>query len=294
MPVVVNSDLKNSTEKINSIEKLRKDFQIHYESNNDLYDKCDAENVRTCNWTVERFLLANRGNEELAFKNLCDTLQWRKSFDVNNRRDDYFPDDFYKTGGIFQYNCDKDGLMLLYFRVCVHHKVNELSQYIKEFFVHNVNKIDLLSGSRKWAMVFDCSNGTLSNIDMDFSRYIINVLQNYFPKGFKYVLIYEMPWIMVAFWKITRTWLSEEIKQLIKFAKKEEIFNFIDAENLPNYIKGGLCLKSICNVPEGVKSAEELPHLNFTAEQIQRFRKIFKISSEITESEVNSNFENRD
>jgi len=294
MPEVVGIDSKNPKEKMSSIEKLKKQFLQHYESNVDLYDECDVNSVRTCNWTVERFLLSHRGNEEMAFKNLCDAMKWRKSFGVNNRSDQYFPSDFYKTGGIFQYNCDKEGLMLLYFRICVHHKVNELSQYIKEFFVHNVNKIDQMSGSGKWAMVFDCSNGTLSNVDMDMSRYIINVLQNYFPRGYKYVLIYEMPWIMVAFWKITRTWLSEHVQQSVRLAKKDEIFHFIDPENVPNYIDGGKCLKSIHTIPEGVKRAEELPHLNFNSEQIERFRSIFKVPEQLVQSKGESFVENED
>ena len=261
------------------VNRIRKVLLEDYQTNNQSYDECDVQRVRDNDWTVLRFLKSNHMNEESALKSLTEAMQWRKTFGVNTTTDDYFPTDFYKIGGIFEYQTDKEGLPLLYFRVCVHHKVAELSEMIKQFFVHQVNKIDSRSDGQ-WAVVFDCSNGGLANVDMDFARFITQVMQCYFPKGYKYILIYEMPWIMAAFWKITRTWLSNEVKEQIKSATGLEIFDFIDAENVPQYIPGGKCQKSIHTIPEGVKAAELLPHITFTEEQMKRFRTIFNIKDE--------------
>lgn len=285
---VITEELIEVDEKVS---KIRKIFLEDFELNNELYDECDVLRVRQSDWTVKRFLLSNNNNEEAALKSLTEALQWKKSYGVNTRTDQYFPEDFYKIGGIFQYETDKNGLPLLYVRVCVHHKVQELIELIRQFFVHLVNKIDVSSGG-EWAVVFDSSNSGISNVDMDFSRFIVQVLQHYYPKGYKYVLIYNMPWIMVAFWKITRAWVADEVKQLIKFANGPQIFDFIDAESVPQYIPGGKCPKPINFVPEGVKSPELLPHLNFTIEQIQKFRTIFSIKNEDNGS-ANEDNENR-
>ena len=272
---VITEELIEIDEKVS---KIRKIFLEDAEVNSQLYDECDVLSVRQSDWAIKRFLLSNNNNEETALKNLTEALQWKKSYGVNARTDDYFPEDFYKIGGIFEYETDKNGLPLLYVRVCVHHKVEELIELIRQFFVHLVNKIDVSSGG-EWALVFDSTNSGISNVDMDFSRFIVQVLQHYYPKGYKYVLIYELPWIMMAFWKITRAWVAEEVKQLIKFASGAQIFDYIDPDNVPQYIPGGKNPKPINRVPEGVKSPEFLPHFNFTAQQIQKFRNIFNLEN---------------
>jgi hypothetical protein len=275
----MSADNENIDDMKVKIESLRQKFLEDYKADTDSYDECDVQRVRDSEWTLKRFLLSHKLDEELSLKNLIEAMKWRKSFGVNTRTDDYFPEDFYKIGGIFQYNSDKDGNRLLYLRVCVHHKVNELSQFVKEYFVHNINKIDS-SSDEQWVMVCDSSNSGLSNVDMDFSRFIVDVLQNYFPKGFKYVIIYNMPFLMYSFWKITQYWLSDQIKDLIKTVSGDEIFNYISAENVPQVIPGGKCATSIYAIPKGVKTAEELPHIKFTDEQLKHIRTIFNIQSE--------------
>ncbi|XP_054160128.1 motile sperm domain-containing protein 2-like [Oppia nitens] len=285
-----NNDESNDNELNEKIGSLRQKFLNSYNEDNDrLYDDCDVRRVQKCDWLLKRYLLAHNCNQELALNNLKDTLEWRKSFGVNQRTDAYFPDDFYKIGGLFQYNCDKTGLPLLYIRICVHRKVQELAQLVKEFFVHKVNQIDVSSGGQ-WVLVFDCTASGLSNVDMDFSRFMIDVLQNYFPKSYKYVIIYEMPWLLATFWKISRMWLSEEDRQQIKLASGQEIFTFIDAKQVPQHIQGGQCLQNIYRVPDGVLPAEQLKHLKFTEEQIRHFRTVFNIQQNDDKSEyINNN-----
>ena len=262
------------------ITELREKFLNHYnqQGNNELYDECDYEKVKKSDWTVKRFLWAKHWNIELAFENLCHAMQWRKSFRVNQLTDDYFPIEFYELAAIFQYQTDNQGSPMLFFRICVHHKIKELKKFVEEFIVHNFNKIDNLAQDKQWILIMDSSDSGLSNLDLDLSRFLTQILTVYFPKGFKFVVIYDLPWIMSTFWKITSSWISNEIHHIIKFANKQQIFDYIDAENVPEYIPGGKCTKDICFVPDGVKSAEQLPHLkHFTQEQLNNFRAIFKL-----------------
>lgn len=36
----------------------------------------------------------------------------------------------------------------------------------------------------------------LSNMDMEFSKYLISLNKQYYPAFLNYILIYEMPWVL--------------------------------------------------------------------------------------------------
>lgn len=36
----------------------------------------------------------------------------------------------------------------------------------------------------------------LSNLDMEFTNYLINLLKMYYPAFLNYIIIYEMPWVL--------------------------------------------------------------------------------------------------
>lgn len=36
----------------------------------------------------------------------------------------------------------------------------------------------------------------LSNLDMEFTNYLINLLKMYYPAFLNYIIIFEMPWVL--------------------------------------------------------------------------------------------------
>lgn len=45
-------------------------------------------------------------------------------------------------------------------------------------------------------IVFDMQDSGLSNLDMDYTKYLINLCKSYYPYFLNYILIFEMPWIL--------------------------------------------------------------------------------------------------
>lgn len=95
----------------------------------------------------------------------------------------------------------------------------------------------------------DCG---LSNMDMDFVRYLITLTKQYYPYFVNYLLIYEMAWtlkgklrmcqegairiiivliIVPAAWNIIKGWLDKKAVERIKFVDKKNIGEFISTEN---------------------------------------------------------------
>ncbi|OTF77672.1 motile sperm domain containing 2-like protein [Euroglyphus maynei] len=89
------------------------------------------------------------------------------------------------------------------------------------------------------------------------ARFIINTLSNYYSGAISYVYIYELPWILNQIWRLVRSWLDEDAKSIVRFVTIENIFEYIEASNLPDYM-GGYCRKDYRFVPKGVPSLEEM------------------------------------
>ena len=106
------------------------------------------------------------------------------------------------------------------------------------------------------ALVIHCTGGGLANADMEMLFFIISTLKNYFPKGFSYLLVHELPWILKPFWHIAKAWVSEEHRQLVKFSDSQTIFEYVAGENLPDFM-GGTCRRDYRAVPENCTTLEQ-------------------------------------
>nr|XP_044620266.1 motile sperm domain-containing protein 2 [Equus asinus] len=74
--------------------------------------------------------------------------------------------------------------------------------------------------------------------DMEFVRFIINCFKVYYPKYLSKMVIFDMPWIMNAAFKIVKTWLGPEAVSLLKFASKSDIQDYVSVEYLPPHMGG--------------------------------------------------------
>lgn len=45
---------------------------------------------------------------------------------------------------------------------------------------------------------FDMEDSGMSNMDLDYTRYIINLFKHYYPNSLNYILVYELPWVLTG------------------------------------------------------------------------------------------------
>jgi hypothetical protein len=71
-------------------------------------------------------------------------------------------------------------------------------------------------------------------------------------------------------------WIPAKNHELVKFANKDEIKDYIDVENLPKYL-GGTCVKNFAAYPKGCKSITELVNeLGFSEKEIKEHLSIME------------------
>ena len=100
--------------------------------------------------------------------------------------------------------------------------------------------------------------------DLDVVKFIIHALSNYFPGLLAYILLFEMPFLLsgklsqyhkkfenqrieyrlhtvmynfvAAVWKVIRSWLTEEQKNILKLVKKADMPQYVAADQLEEHM----------------------------------------------------------
>ena len=122
-------------------------------------------------------------------------------------------------------------------------------------------------------MVTDNIGINLSNVDMDFTNFLTDVLQTHYPRGLKYIAVVDLPFILNATMKLIMAFMNEELKSTVKFLKKDELTQYLLPNHIPVHLKGSYD-KEIEYMPSGAKPLEQIG--GFTAEQIKKIRSAFK------------------
>lgn len=277
---------QHSNKSAQSVQQIRERFFEDYQNNKDLYDENDVNRIRENEWYVKRFLLARRRNVGEAFEMMRNTMRWRKEMGLPTMKDSDFPIEFYKIGGLFAYERDKDGNVVIFMRVRMHRKIPELADPVKKFLMHIVNKVDLEVDGNGTVIVFDCSGAGYSNMDLDFLTFLISAGNSYFPVGLKYILVYELSWFLNAFRRIAMSLIPQSFLPLIKFANKNDITDYIPIDNLPDYM-GGKCKRNYRFIPKGCTNVTKLAIDNgYTDEDIERILPLFEPLLEEADKEI--------
>lgn len=243
------------------VVQLRQLILEHAKENPGTYSQRELDKCATDDWYVSRFLLRHKLDLDAAFDMLKKTMRFNHESLATTLRPEDFPAEFYLLGGLFPYGQDRKGNKMLYLRVKLHRKTPDIASVIHAFIYFNIKRLDEEAQGKGISVVIDCAGGGLSNADMDTLGFLVSTLKNYFPKGLSYFLIHEIPWILKPFWHIAKSWLSEEHRALIKFSDASNILEYIDKDNLPEYLGGTGALGPASVVPDNCTTLEQAAKL---------------------------------
>ncbi|KPP78327.1 hypothetical protein Z043_102174 [Scleropages formosus] len=199
------------------IEETRQRFQNEYlKDSSDRYDSRDVDRLLRDDLLVDGYLTWRFFVVDDALKMIDESFQWRKEFRVNDLAEGLVPKWTFETGAVYIHGYDKEGNRLFWFNVRKHFKDSKTVRDKKSYVAFWLERHVVQHPDMPITVVFDMSDTSLSNI----------------------MLMYEMPWIMNAAWKIVKTWLSPEAINKLKFVSKSEIQSYIDTEQLPSHMGG--------------------------------------------------------
>ncbi|CAH0383253.1 unnamed protein product [Bemisia tabaci] len=213
-----------------AIRELRSSFLKKLEAENKtegFFAEVDVARVKADDEWLGRFLLHHEMVQDDALSMLWETLEWRKQNRVNEINDlvNY---DYLKEGAQFPHNFDRDGKALFIFRCKLHSKGQKSFDDLKMCLIYWFERLEKEHKGNQITIVFDMQDSGLSNLDMDYTKYLINLCKSYYPYFLNYILIFEMPWILNAAFKIIKSWLPEKAVQKIKFVNQKTLGEYVE------------------------------------------------------------------
>ncbi|XP_037542413.1 motile sperm domain-containing protein 2 [Nematolebias whitei] len=221
------------------IEEIRLRFKNELlQDSIERYDPRDVEKLQNDNALVEGYLAWRFHVVDDALKMIDESFMWRKEYGVNDLTESTIPRWMFETGAVYLHGYDKEGNKLFWFRVKLHVKDAKTILDKKKYVAFWLERYAKKEPGMPLTVVFDMTESGISNIDMEFVKYVINCFKVYYPKFLSKMVIVDMPWIMNAAWKIVRSWLGPEAISKLKFASRAEIQMFISLEYLPPHMGG--------------------------------------------------------
>ncbi|XP_043852939.1 motile sperm domain-containing protein 2 isoform X2 [Dromiciops gliroides] len=228
-----------SQEKSKLVSETRRRFEAEYLADkSDKYDTRDVEKLQQDDNWVESFLCWRHDVVDDTLKMIDESFQWRKEFGVNDLSESTLPKWLFEVGAVYLHGYDKEGNKLFWFRVKFHTKDNKTILDKKKLVAFWLERYAKRENGKPLTVMFDMSETGLSNIDMDIVRFIINCFKVYYPKYLTKIVVFDMPWIMNAAFKIVKGWLGPEAVNMLKFTGKNEVQEYVSIEYLPPHMGG--------------------------------------------------------
>lgn len=229
---------------------------------------------------------------------LGELLRFRHHYQVEHVLPDQFSKEIYQLHGIFPFGYDKNQLPVLYLRARVHRRWSPgLEESFKRYVAWQVNVMTKSNHGAKvvksigagrsfkdgsFGICFDCLNVSYACVELDFLRYLVKILVNYYPTYCRYALCVDLPWLFRSVWKLVRSWLPEEAQSTVHLITSKQLTEFIDEDQIPNSMKIN-DLPASKKSPRGkhrlpaefdsLKSFDEFARdLNLTTSEIKQFK----------------------
>lgn len=188
-----------------------------------------------------------------ACEKLREFLLFRHQFQVARVMPDQFCKEIFLLNGIFPFGYDKQNLPILYLRARVHRRWSH--KFDEAFRRYVAWQVDLITKSNSNAQVnktigrqaiekdgsfgicFDCLNVSYSCVDMDFLRFLVRILVNYYPTYCRYALCVDLPWLFRSVWKLVRSWLPEDAQNTVQLITSKQLTDYISEDQIPNSIR---------------------------------------------------------
>jgi len=235
-----------------NIAKLRSDATCLLKEIIDEVDDRDVERLKNEDIYVRFFLQWNKEMAD-AVKMVVKALKWRKEFGINDFTVQSLGEEQFKKGYFFVLGRALDGSRVLHFKTGqVEKKDRALNQKMVAFWFERIQRAE---PGEKITILMDTTGSRLMNADSSFSTFIIDCCASYFPGMMKKIIIYNLPTLLNAFWKLVSKMLSQEQRDATALCSKADLLNHISKENLPEEMNGDMkFVYSFPPFPDDLKS----------------------------------------
>ncbi|CAF1034155.1 unnamed protein product [Rotaria magnacalcarata] len=193
---------------------------------------------------ILRWLRSRKWNVDASVNQIIETLKWRHDWGVqelvaNGER--AISQEEIATGKTYFMGHDKIGRPVC----CIHPKEHvkgkfssEYSEKLSVLCVETYRKL-LQPPIESVTIIFDMAGCERKNMDMHQIKFLVTLLDNYYPDSLGMILVLNFPWIFDKSWLLIKSWLNPTVQQKVRFIHSEaELTEFIDPSVLPKRLYG--------------------------------------------------------
>lgn len=189
----------------------------------------DLERVKDDKY-LKRILSHTEKDVKHAADMLWEILSWRKSVGAADINESNIRLDYVKEGVFFPRGRDVDGSLLLIFKAKMHIKGQRDYEELKRIMIYWFDRVEREESGKPITMFFDMEGAGLSNMDMELVKYLITLFKSYYPYFLNYIIIFNMPWVLSAAFKVVKTLLPAKAVEKMKFTNKDNLKEFVAPE----------------------------------------------------------------
>lgn len=189
------------------------------------FDAKDIERVKD-NKYMNRVIEHCEGNVELGLKMLWSTLMWRKNNNINNIKN-IVNMEYVREGIFYPRGRDIDGCLIFILKWKLYNKGIKKVDDLKNVIVYWLERLEREESGKPITVFFDLEGCGINNIEVEVVAYMITLLKNYYPKFVNYIIIYQMPWIMTAGYRVVKGLLPARAIERLRVINKDKIKDLI-------------------------------------------------------------------
>jgi hypothetical protein len=236
------------------LHRVRNEILSRFKSDQNSYDVDDiVRNIQTDDTLILLFCLQylddhpkdelqnNDKMFEKVYKNLLETLKWRKSYGLSRFLYSDFPEEYYSRGHITVGKNRHENTVLLVFDHSRHSKINtSLSRLLKDFLLFFTEKVtsDFIRKGYDVHIIFDYSKASYSNLDPSLLIDFLTTVTTHYPSIVKLSFAYSLPWYTNALVKMLMRILPARVTSNFIVVDKESIFKELHLQLIPDYMGG--------------------------------------------------------
>ncbi|CAF4227009.1 unnamed protein product [Rotaria socialis] len=230
---------------IPKVEEFRKTTNEHFSKEISDDKQFDTNDIKRFNENDDYALMiiqhgqtAKTFDEPKALRCFHDTMIWRKQNNIYDVSLDQFPATYLERRAIYYKNHDINNHRLLHYVVRTFNKGELDNEMVKRFMAYNFEEHIRTYPGQRIVILFDMTDTGLRHLDYDLVKFVISALLYYFPGLLSYFLVYKLPFILQAAWKLIKTWMPTETQNGVKFVDEKTITQYVALDQLSKAMGG--------------------------------------------------------
>lgn len=193
------------------------------------FDPRDLERVKSDKY-LYRVLEHCQNNVQLAVEMLYDIMAWRKTNNVNEITEETVNMGYLKEGIFFPHGRDIDSCLLFIMKSKMYQKNEKNIDEVKKIIIYWLERIEREEDGKRITLFFDMDGCGLNNMDIEVIRYMVTLLKSYYPLLVNYIIIFQLPWMLSAGFKIVKGILPAAAVERLRTVSKDKLKELVVPE----------------------------------------------------------------